>query len=61
MERYEIICKIGTGFSDEALEKYYNSLQDHIINVPQSDYKVADFKCDVWFKPAMVWEIKGKN
>lgn len=24
------------------------------------EYRVKDFKADVWFNPSVVWEIKGK-
>ncbi|EAS02727.1 DNA ligase I, ATP-dependent protein (macronuclear) [Tetrahymena thermophila SB210] len=61
MERYETICKIGTGFSDEILEACYKFFQDKIIPQPQSDYLTKDFKADVWFKPSVVWEIKGAD
>ncbi|KAL4498447.1 hypothetical protein ABPG72_013253 [Tetrahymena utriculariae] len=61
MERYETICKIGTGFSDEILEACYKFFQDKIIPQPQSDYLIKDFKADVWFKPSVVWEIKGAD
>jgi len=34
MEVFEPICKIGTGFSDDDLEKFYNKMQNYIIKEP---------------------------
>jgi len=31
LERYETICKAGTGFSDEMLDKLFTVLSQHII------------------------------
>lgn len=28
---------------------------------PLPEYKINEFKCDVWFKPCVVWEIKGAD
>ncbi|EGR33971.1 hypothetical protein IMG5_028790 [Ichthyophthirius multifiliis] len=61
MERYESVCKIGTGFSDEVLEACYKFFQDKIIPQKQDDYFVGDFKADVWLKPCVVWEVKGAD
>jgi DNA ligase-1 len=60
-ERYETICKAGTGFSDEILERLYNELQNSKIKAPLEEYLVKDFKADVWFSPNMVWEIRGAD
>lgn len=61
MERYETICKTGTGFSDEQLEEFHKFFQDKIVNNPPVEYNVKDFKADVWFDPSVVWEIKGAD
>lgn len=61
MERYETICKIGTGFSDEILEACFKFFQDKLIPAPLNNYLVKDFKADVWFTPSVVWEIKGAD
>lgn len=61
MERYETICKIGTGFSDENLMKFYQQFQDHIIKEPLPEYYVGDFQADVWFDLCAVWEVKGAD
>jgi DNA ligase-1 len=48
-ERYETLCKAGTGFSDEILERLYNELKEHRIKAPLEEYLVKEFKADVWF------------
>ncbi len=60
-ERYETLCKAGTGFSDEILERLYNELKEHRIKGPLEEYLVKEFKADVWFQPKMVWEIRGAD
>lgn len=58
-EEYEIVCKIGTGFSDEQLEEFYNDLSKTAIDQPKSYFSITpSVKPDVWFEPTKVWEIK---
>jgi DNA ligase-1 len=63
MERFESLCKIGTGFSDKNLEDFHNFLKEHIIPKPHPDYFLKEIKPtpDVWFEPCVVWEIKGAD
>lgn len=59
-EEYETICKIGTGFSDEILEKLYSQLKSTVITAPKSYFsydKGTNTQPDVWFEPSMVWEV----
>lgn len=57
-EEYETVCKLGTGFSDENLEAFYNQLSQTVISEPKGYYKYADSATpDVWFEPTTVWEI----
>ena len=60
-EYYETFCKIGTGFSDEMLKTLHSLLQEHILDNPCQEYNTKGFKCDVWFNPTMVWEVKGAD
>eukprot|EP00096_Caligus_rogercresseyi_P000016 TRINITY_DN1005_c0_g1_i4.p1 TRINITY_DN1005_c0_g1~~TRINITY_DN1005_c0_g1_i4.p1 ORF type:complete len:198 (-),score=44.45 TRINITY_DN1005_c0_g1_i4:442-1035(-) len=61
-EEYQSICKIGTGFSDEALSTHYNFFKDHIISEPKSYYAFdSGLKPDHWFEPAQVWEVKAAD
>ncbi|KAF7703809.1 DNA ligase 1 [Cucumispora dikerogammari] len=59
-ERFESVCKIGTGFSEELLEKFKNELKRHLSTDKPAVYLVSDkIKPDVWFVPQFVWEIKA--
>ncbi|RPD82518.1 ATP-dependent DNA ligase [Lentinus tigrinus ALCF2SS1-7] len=56
-EEYQTICKIGTGFSDEALQAHYESLKPLEMQTPRGDIKIGGAKPDVWFEPKVVWEV----
>lgn len=60
-ERLETVCKVGTGFSDEALETIHSALKDLVVEKAPSNlvYKVKNV--DVWIAPSMVWEIKAAD
>lgn len=58
-DEFQSICKIGTGFSDEDLEKLSTSLKEKIIAKPKSYFNLDEtVKADVWFEPSQVWEVK---
>ena len=63
MEVYESICKIGTGFSDEVLQKAFDFFQDKMVPSMPKQYKMSDAgdRPDVWFTPSAVWEVKGAD
>lgn len=56
-EQYQTICKIGTGFSDEALQQHYEILKPLELTKPRGDIKIGGAKPDVWFEPKVVWEV----
>jgi len=56
-EEYQTICKIGTGFSEEALAAHYAVLQPLETDKPRGDVKVGGAKSDVWIEPKVVWEV----
>ncbi|KAF8642309.1 hypothetical protein AX16_009579 [Volvariella volvacea WC 439] len=56
-EEYQTICKIGTGFSDEALQSHYEVLKPLEISKPRGDVKIGGAKPDIWFEPKVVWEV----
>ncbi|XP_031357055.1 DNA ligase 1 isoform X1 [Photinus pyralis] len=58
-EEYQSICKIGTGFSDEALQAHTTFFENHILSHPKSYYRYdASHEPDHWFDAVQVWEIK---
>eukprot|EP00002_Diphylleia_rotans_P038441 TRINITY_DN8746_c0_g1_i1.p1 TRINITY_DN8746_c0_g1~~TRINITY_DN8746_c0_g1_i1.p1 ORF type:complete len:493 (-),score=108.24 TRINITY_DN8746_c0_g1_i1:159-1637(-) len=59
-EEYQTICKLGTGFSEAALEQHANFLKEHILASAPSYYQYPDapgLTPDVWFEPCQVWEV----
>lgn len=56
-EEFQTICKIGTGFSEEALAAHYAVLQPLEMDKARGDVKVGGAKPDVWFEPKVVWEV----
>ncbi|KAH9081636.1 ATP-dependent DNA ligase [Lactarius deliciosus] len=49
-EEFQTICKIGTGFSEEALAAHYAVLQPLEMEKVRGDVKVGGAKPDVWFR-----------
>lgn len=57
-EKFQTICKIGTGFSEEILETHYTALKDlETSGGPRKDIQVGGAKPDIWFEPKIVWEV----
>ncbi|KAG8841779.1 hypothetical protein FRB91_004696 [Serendipita sp. 411] len=56
-EEWQTICKIGTGFSDEALQEHAKTLRELEIGTPRGDIKIGGAKPDIWFEPKVVWEV----
>ncbi|GAA5982650.1 hypothetical protein JCM10908_006733 [Rhodotorula pacifica] len=55
---YQLICKIGTGFSDEALKQHYDTLKPLELTQKKAYYDVGTAKGpDVYFEPRVVWEV----
>ena len=61
-ETYQSISKIGTGFREEQLESIAGRLSSHVIAGPRPYYSYGDTLApDVWFEPAVVWEVKAAD
>lgn len=56
-EEFQTICKIGTGFSEEALQAHYETLKPLELTEARHDLKIGGAKPDIWFKPVVVWEV----
>jgi len=61
LECLQTVCKVGTGFSDEALETIHNQLKDFVVEKAPSGLKFKDKNVDVWVEPRLVWEIKAAD
>ncbi|XP_068779575.1 DNA ligase 1 [Struthio camelus] len=58
-EEYQSICKIGTGFTEESLEKHYGFLKDHVLDQPRPYYRWDSGAApDHWLAAVQVWEVK---
>lgn len=57
-ENYQTICKIGTGFSEELLQQFYDELHPlELTGGARGNIEVGGAKPDVWFEPKVVWEV----
>ncbi|WWC94896.1 hypothetical protein V866_001747 [Kwoniella sp. B9012] len=56
-EKFQTICKIGTGFSEEFLSQSYEILKPLEIETVRNDIETGNAKPDVWFEPKIVWEV----
>jgi len=57
-DTFKTVCKVGTGFTDEDLEKLPSILEPYRIPHPHARVD-AKLEADVWFTPAIVLEILG--
>lgn len=56
-EKFQTVCKLGTGFSEEALKTNLETLKELELSTCRSDVDGGGAKPDVWFEPKIVWEI----
>lgn len=55
-DTFRSVSKVGTGFTDEHLDQFYQRLERHIIH--QKHARVdTEMDMDVWFEPAIVIEV----
>ncbi len=55
-DTFPSICKVGTGFTDESLDQFYQILSDK-ITVKKDPRIQSGLEADVWFEPEVVIEI----
>jgi DNA ligase-1 len=55
-DSFPSICKVGTGFTDESLDQFYQILSDK-ITVKRDPRIESGLEADVWFDPEVVIEI----
>ncbi|XP_053661800.1 DNA ligase 1 [Anopheles marshallii] len=57
-EEYQTICKIGTGFSDDDLQRHTEFFRSHIIPQAKPYYRhESNVVPDDWFEAVQVWEV----
>ena len=59
-ERFETVCKLGSGFSDEDLAKVTEELMKLKIDQRPKDV-ISKMIPDVWIQPTKVYEIQGAD
>lgn len=61
-EEYGSCSKIGTGFTEDKLEEFSETLKQYLIDGPRDYYKYEkSVEPDVWFDPEVVWEVKAAD
>lgn len=58
-EKFETLCKIGTGFDDSALARVYEQLSSSLCNAPRNYSYKDSIKPDVWVEARYVWEVRA--
>ncbi len=56
VDNYPSICKVGTGFTDESLDQFYQILSDK-IRIKKDPRVDSGLEADVWFEPEVVIEV----
>ncbi|XP_035452218.2 DNA ligase 1 [Spodoptera frugiperda] len=59
-EQFQALCKIGTGFSDDALRSLTDELRPLALDAPRP-YYVSGAAPDVWLDAAAVWEVRAAD
>lgn len=60
-DEYQSICKIGTGFQDEELERLTQALKPFIVHEKPRYYRSESDGPDVWLTESQVWEVKAAD
>ncbi len=55
-DTFYTVCKVGTGFTDEDLERFYGMLSPYIIRHKHARVN-SRLEADVWFEPRIVIEV----
>ncbi len=55
-DTFPSICKVGTGFTDENLDQFYQILSDK-ITIKKDPRIESGLEADVWFEPEVIIEI----
>ena len=55
-DTFPSICKVGTGFTDEDLDRFHQLLSDKVM-LKRNPRVESEMSADVWFEPEMVIEV----
>jgi len=55
-DTFPSICKVGTGFTDENLDQFYQILSDK-VTLKKNPRVESEMEADVWFSPELVIEV----
>ena len=55
-DSFPSICKVGTGFTDENLDQFYQILSGK-VTLKKNPRIISEMEADVWFEPELVIEI----
>ncbi len=55
-DTFPSICKVGTGFTDENLDQFYQILSGK-VTLKKNPRIISEMEADVWFEPELVIEI----
>ena len=55
-DTFPSICKVGTGFTDENLDQFYQIMSDK-ITLKKNPRIISGLEADVWFEPEVVIEV----
>jgi DNA ligase-1 len=55
-DMFKSATKVGTGFTDQHLEQFYSSLEQHLLQHRHARVE-SGMEMDVWFEPALVIEV----
>ncbi len=55
-DTFPSICKVGTGFTDENLDQFYQILSNK-VTLKKNPRIISDMEADIWFDPELVIEI----
>ncbi|MEM0030506.1 MAG: ATP-dependent DNA ligase [Candidatus Nitrosocaldus sp.] len=55
-DTFYTVCKVGTGFTDEELERFYSMLNPYMIKHRHARVN-SKLEADVWFEPRIVIEV----
>ncbi|CAD25151.1 DNA LIGASE [Encephalitozoon cuniculi GB-M1] len=58
-EKFEALCKIGTGFDDSILSKLHEQLSSSLCSAPKNYSYKESVKPDVWVEAKYVWEVRA--